>query len=252
MGDRRALPLAAMNVLSLPLSLFAPLAQVEMDPMTAAIQSRGMVLFVLIALVVMSVMTWVVIGSRVLALRALRKDITVFRGQFTELLKQGDLQLAAEQLSKKYLSLPHTRLLATALKEMHILEAAGPLREEDIDTLERALRRTAEPLVDELETGLQLLATTATAAPFIGLFGTVWGIMGAFGGLADTGTILQTVAPHIAQALVATAVGLLAAIPASMAYNALSRVVRRLVTDLDGFALDLLILIRRRHLRSKD
>jgi len=241
-----------MSLTDLALPLFTPIAQVEMDPMTAAIQSRGMVLFVLIALVILSIASWVVIGSRAIALRALRNEIAVFRGQFNELVKAGDLHLAAEQLSKKHLALPHTRLLASALKELHHLEVAGPLREEDIETLERTLRKTAEPLVDELESGLQLLATTATSAPFIGLFGTVWGIMGAFGGLADTGTILQTVAPHIAQALVATAVGLLAAIPASMAYNALGRVVRRLVTDLDGFALDLLILIRRRHLRSKD
>ena len=76
--------------------------------------------------------------------------------------------------------------------------------------------------------------------------------MGAFGGLADSGTILQSVAPHIAQALIATAVGLLAAIPASVAYNSLGRVVRRLVTDLDGFGEELLILVRRRHLRAKD
>lgn len=237
---------------AMTLFIFNGLAQVDMDPMTAALQSRGMVLFVLIALVILSVTSWVIIGSRAIALRTLRRDVTVFRAQFTELLKAGDLAIAAEQLGKRYVSLPHTRMLATALKEMHQLELAGPLREEDMDSLARALRRTSEPLVDDLESGLQLLATTATAAPFIGLFGTVWGIMGAFGGLADTGTILQTVAPHIAQALVATAVGLLAAIPASVAYNALGRVVRRLVTDLDCFGEDLLIQIRRRHLRSRD
>ncbi|MBI5610679.1 MAG: MotA/TolQ/ExbB proton channel family protein [Deltaproteobacteria bacterium] len=228
------------------------LAQVEMDPMTAAIQSRGMVLLVLVALVVLSIASWVVIGSRVFALRTLRKEVAVFRAQFSELVKQSDLSVVAEQLAKKYVALPHTRLLAAVLKEMAQLEAAAPLREEDLDTIERAMRRVSEPLVEELESGMQLLATTATVAPFIGLFGTVWGIMGAFGGLADTGTILQTVAPHIAQALIATAVGLLAAIPASMAYNGLGRVIRRLVTDLDGFGHELLILVRRRYLRSKD
>ncbi len=228
------------------------LAQVEMDPMTAAIQSRGMVLLVLVALVVLSIASWVVIGSRAFALRTLRKEVAVFRTQFSELVKQSDLSVVAEQLAKKYVSLPHTRLLAAVLKEMAQLEATGPLREDDLDTIERAMRRVSEPLVEELESGMQLLATTATVAPFIGLFGTVWGIMGAFGGLADTGTILQTVAPHIAQALIATAVGLLAAIPASMAYNSLGRVIRRLVTDLDGFGHELLILVRRRYLRSKE
>lgn len=223
-----------------------------MDPMSAAIQSRGMVLMVLVALVALSVASWVVIGSRAWALRNLRREVAVFRAQFSELVKTQDLAMVAEQLAKRYLSLPHTRLMAAVLKELSQLEATGSLREEDLSSIERALKRTAEPLVDDLESGLQLLATTATAAPFIGLFGTVWGIMGAFGGLADSGTILQSVAPHIAQALIATAVGLLAAIPASVAYNALGRVVRRMVTDLDGFGEDLLILVRRRHLRSKD
>lgn len=230
--------------------LSTTLGQVEMDPLTAAIQSRGMVLMVLLALVGLSIASWVVIGSRIFALRNLRREVATFRAQFSELIKQGDLSMVAEQLAKRYVSLPHTRLLAAVLKEMAQLEASGPLHEDDLETIERAMRRVSEPLVDELESGLQLLATTATAAPFIGLFGTVWGIMGAFGGLADTGTILQTVAPHIAQALIATAVGLLAAIPASMAYNGLGRVVRRLVTDLDGFGYELLILVRRRHLRG--
>ena len=223
-----------------------------MDPMSAAIQSRGMVLMVLVALVLLSVASWVVIGSRAWALRNLRREVAVFRAQFSELVKTQDLGMVAEQLAKRYLALPHTRLMAAALKELSQLEATGTLREEDLSSIERALKRTAEPLVDDLESGLQLLATTATVAPFIGLFGTVWGIMGAFGGLADSGTILQSVAPHIAQALIATAVGLLAAIPASVAYNGLGRIVRRMVTDLDGFGEELLMLVRRRHLRSKD
>ena len=73
--------------------------------------------------------------------------------------------------------------------------------------------------------------------------------MGAFGGLADSGSVLQTVAPHIAQALVATAVGLLAAIPAAMGYNGLGRMSKRLVTDLDGVGRELLNLVRRQQVR---
>lgn len=226
-------------------------AQVEMDPLSAALQSRGMVLVVLLVLVGLSVATWVVAGSRLHALRLLRQETAAFRSQFAELVKQSDLHVAAEQLGKKYVGLPHVRLLAAALKELHQLEQAGPVSTDDLETIERALRRTAEPLVEDLESGLQLLATVASSAPFIGLFGTVWGIMGAFGGISDSGSMLQTVAPHIAQALVATAVGLLAAIPASMAYNYLGRQVRMIITDLDGFGLELLNLVRRKHLRPR-
>ncbi|MSP91802.1 MAG: hypothetical protein EXR79_08380 [Myxococcales bacterium] len=232
--------------MTVPLLPLLPFAQIEMDPLSAAVQSRGMVLVVLVALVLMSVMSWVVIGSRLAYLRKLRRDIDSFRFEFQRF---PDLRVAAETIGKRYVGLPHMRLVHAVLKEMHQLEQTGPLTEVDIGGLERALNRAAEPLVEEMEQGLGLLATTASAAPFIGLFGTVWGIMGAFGGLADSGTVLQSVAPHIAQALVATAVGLLAAIPASMAYNGLGRVVRRLVIDLDGFGLELLNLVRRRHLR---
>ena len=225
------------------------LCEVDMDPLSAAVQSRGMVLFVLIALIALSVLSWVVIGSRLWALRQLREGTTAFRGEFA---KFTDLKDAATALAAKYRTLPHVRLLAAVLKELDALERSGPLREHDVEALERSLRRVAEPLVEELESGLALLGSVASAAPFIGLFGTVWGIMGAFGGLADNGSILQTVAPHIAQALVATAVGLLAAIPASLAYNGLGRTVRKLVTDLDGFGLEVLNLARRQHLRGSE
>jgi len=236
-----------MNSLLHPASpLVLLFAQVEMDPLSAAIGSRGMVLVVLIALTILSVLSWVVIGSRFWALYNLRKEVDIFRAEFS---KFTDIKPAAEALGKRHVALPHVRLMAAVLKEMHALETLGPLGEEDVGGIERSMRRASEPLVEELEAGLSLLGTTASAAPFIGLFGTVWGIMGAFGGLADTGTILQSVAPHIAQALVATAVGLLAAIPASMAYNFLGRMVRRMITDLDGFGLELLDLVRRKHLR---
>jgi biopolymer transport protein TolQ len=232
-----------------PMLPLLPLCEVDMDPLSAAVQSRGMVLLVLIALVALSVLSWVVIGSRLWALRQLREGTTLFRSEFG---KFNDLKEAAAALTAKHRTLPHVRLLAAVLKELDALERSGPLREHDVDALERSLRRVAEPLVEELESGLALLGSVASAAPFIGLFGTVWGIMGAFGGLADNGSILQTVAPHIAQALVATAVGLLAAIPASLAYNGLGRTVRKLVTDLDGFGLELLNLARRQHLRQGD
>jgi biopolymer transport protein TolQ len=214
-------------------ALIAPLAQVQIDPVSAAIQSRGMVLAVLILLVVMSLSTWFVIGARAWALWQMQKQITSFRAIFG---RQEDLSLAAEAL-KAHVALPHFKLLVAVLKELARYREGEPV---DLGAVERALRRAAEPLVDELESGLGLLGSVASAAPFIGLFGTVWGIMMAFGSLSDAGSVLATVAPHIAEALVATAVGLLAAIPAVIGYNTLTRMVRRVVTDLDGFGLDLL------------
>ena len=216
------------------------LAQIHTDPVSAAISSRGMVLAVLVLLVLMSVLSWFIIGARAWALMQLRQQIEEFRLAFR---KVDDLALAADQL-KRYVTVPHFKLMIAVLKEI----ARDPLGAEapDMDSLERAMRRASEPLVEEMEAGLQVLATIASAAPFIGLFGTVWGIMMAFGDLSDTGSVLQTVAPHIAQALVATAVGLLAAIPAVIAFNMLGRIVRSLVSDLDGFGLDLLNHVQRK------
>lgn len=222
-----------------PITLSGLFAQIHTDPVSAAISSRGMVLAVLVLLVLMSVLSWFIIGARAWALMQLRQQIEEFRLAFR---KVDDLAEAAEQL-KRYVTVPHFKLMIAVLKEI----ARDPLGEEDpdIELLERAMRRASEPLVEEMESGLQVLATIASAAPFIGLFGTVWGIMMAFGDLSDTGSVLQTVAPHIAQALVATAVGLLAAIPAVIAFNMLGRTVRSLVSDLDGFGLDLLNHVQR-------
>ena len=209
------------------------LAQLQMDPLSAALQSRGMVLAVLIVLVLMSAATWFVIGARVWALLQLRQQIELFRAGFN---KQEDLATAAEAL-RGHVALPHFKLLIAVLKE---IARYGPDDAIDLGSVERTLRRAAEPLVDDLEAGLGVLGSVASAAPFIGLFGTVWGIMLAFGGLSDSGSVLSTVAPHIAEALVATAVGMLAAIPAVIGYNTINRLVRRIVIDLDGFGLDLI------------
>src|SRR5207249_10785628 len=112
--------------------------------------------------------------------------------------------------------------------------------------LNRALRRAAALEVALLERYLPFLATTASAAPFIGLFGTVWGIMSAFHGIGAQGSAsLAVVAPGISEALIATAAGLAAAIPAVIGYNYFVNRVRHWATEMDGFTLDLLNVLSR-------
>lgn len=111
--------------------------------------------------------------------------------------------------------------------------------------VERAMRRATSQEVTRLEKALTFLATTASTAPFIGLFGTVWGIMNAFGDIDPNLPILQTVTPHIAEALVATAIGLLAAIPAVMAYNWLVGRMKHLEVHIHDFSTDYLNILRR-------
>ena len=103
-----------------------------------------------------------------------------------------------------------------------------------------------------LERYLPILATIASASPFIGLFGTVWGIMGAFEGIARTGSAsLAAVAPGIAEALIATAFGLAAAIPAVMGYNLANAKIRSILTFLDGFVSDFMNIVERYFVSDK-
>jgi biopolymer transport protein TolQ len=115
-----------------------------------------------------------------------------------------------------------------------------------MENIERAMRKSANEEAALMESYLPFLATTGSATPFIGLFGTVWGIMNAFSGIAASGSAtLATVAPGIAEALVATAAGLAAAIPSVMAYNYFLNRVRAIATRIDSFTIEFVNFLER-------
>ena len=115
-----------------------------------------------------------------------------------------------------------------------------------VDNVSRAMKRATSVETTKLENYLSFLATTASTAPFIGLFGTVWGIMDAFRGLSVThSSSIQAVAPGIAEALIATAVGLAAAIPALMAYNYFVQQIKVLAAEMDNFSQEFLNIAER-------
>jgi biopolymer transport protein TolQ len=115
-----------------------------------------------------------------------------------------------------------------------------------IENVERALKRAATAEVTALEAQIPFLGTTASAAPFVGLFGTVWGIMNAFHDIYRMGNAnLATVARPISEALIATAVGLFAAIPAVVAYNYFTSKIRVLDSEMTNFSNDFLNIVRR-------
>jgi len=137
---------------------------------------------------------------------------------------------------------PLAHLFRAAFREISLnpppAEGADP---GTVSALDRVLRKNASVQVTELEKSLGFLATTAGATPFIGLFGTVWGIMNAFHGIGVTGTAsLQAYAPGIAEALVATAAGLAAAIPALIGYNHFMRQLRLFEAGMDEFSADMI------------
>jgi biopolymer transport protein TolQ len=115
-----------------------------------------------------------------------------------------------------------------------------------IDNLERSVRKSTENEVSEMENRLTILATTGSTGPFIGLFGTVWGIMGSFHQIGITGSAsLAAVAPGISEALIATAIGLAAAIPAVVIYNNCIAVIRKEEISLNNFSSDFLNIVKR-------
>jgi biopolymer transport protein TolQ len=115
-----------------------------------------------------------------------------------------------------------------------------------IDNIARALRRATTSEITRLEKYLTFLATTGSTAPFIGLFGTVWGIMTAFKGIGETGSAsLAVVAPGIAEALIATAIGLVAAIPAVMGYNHFQQKIKVVIAEMDNFSTEFLNIVQR-------
>lgn len=125
-------------------------------------------------------------------------------------------------------------------------------KETGIVAMERSLKQGANISNDKLESRLSTLASIGSVSPFIGLFGTVWGIIDSFSGLASGGGSIEAVAPGIAEALVATAVGLAAAIPAVWAYNIFSNKIGKLNVQMESFGQDFLNLIERSVLISKE
>jgi biopolymer transport protein TolQ len=137
------------------------------------------------------------------------------------------------------------------LAELNESNTESPAKLSGIDNIDRVLRSSMDNELAKLEKGLSWLATTGSTGPFIGLFGTVWGIMGAFQKIGLTGAAsLAVVAPGISEALVATAIGLAAAIPAVMAYNHFLNDIRKIELDLSAYSSDLINVMKRNWFRD--
>jgi biopolymer transport protein TolQ len=200
---------------------------------------------VLLILLAMSIGCWIIIFNKVALLRRAEQRSGAFLETFWNSRKLEDVydelgrfegSPVASVFKAGYVEL--TKLTQGANQKRGLLSGA--------DNLQRALRRAASSERTTLEHRMTMLATTGSTAPFIGLFGTVWGILRAFQKIGATGqATIQTVGPDIAHALIATAVGLAAAIPAVMAYNFFTRQIRVLNNDMINFADDFLNIVKR-------
>jgi len=151
--------------------------------------------------------------------------------------------------SEKFPSSPVATVFKSGVKELKKVnsgESSDPDNAGKIENVSRALMRSSTSEVAALETHLGWLATTASAAPFIGLFGTVWGIMNSFQSIGANGAAdLATVGPGISEALITTATGIAAAIPAVVAYNHFAGQIKRLAVDMECFSQDFINIIQR-------
>jgi len=201
---------------------------------------------VLLILLGFSIISWALIVEKWWQFRRVKRQTLAF----LKIYREGRRGTAVHAAVKKYRESPLAQLYAAAYQEVAGLEES--LDDVDdvggvgVEVAQRAMRRAAGHEVSRLERYLPFLATTASAAPFIGLFGTVWGIMAAFQGIGQQGSAsLAVVAPGISEALIATAFGLGVAIPAVIGYNYFVNRVKHWSAEMDGFALDVLNLLAR-------
>jgi biopolymer transport protein TolQ len=207
-----------------------------------------MVQFVLLLLLLFSVISWAIILMKYRVFRQVQKE----NDAFLEAYMKGSKLSEIFPESKKYGNSP----IAEIFRSKVIKESPAGKEQEGADrfslemsrtdNVERALNRARDSESTKLESTLSFLATTGSASPFIGLFGTVWGIMNTFKDIGARGSAtLAVVAPGISEALIATAAGLAAAIPAVIFYNYYLSRIKTMTQEMDNFSSELLNIIER-------
>lgn len=234
----------------------APGAAVEHDVVSLVARSGPVAKAVLLLLVVFSVVSWAITLFKFIEFRRARAHSTSFLDVFRKSSKFSEVQAVCRTLTSSPLvglfQAGYAELTAQMRSPAVATDATRPGTPaprptlKSLDGIDRALLRAAAVEVTRLERRVNFLATTASITPFIGLFGTVWGIMTAFQAIGATGASnLAIVAPGIAEALIATAAGLAAAIPAVYFYNLFTHDVKLFATELDDFALEFLNICER-------
>ena len=200
---------------------------------TLVLQASFVVQIVMAGLMITSLSSWTVIFGKLFGLRRVRAGNDEFEREFWSGRSLTDLNTAVGQ---KTTSAPLERIFASGMREFLKLREKRLESGVQLDGARRAMRASFQRELDVIESHLSFLASVGSVSPYVGLFGTVWGIMHAFVGLSNMQQVtLATVAPGIAEALVATAIGLFAAIPAVVAYNRFARDIDRIAIQMETF-----------------
>lgn len=226
-------PLPALLALSAAATPAAAAAPITLNPVTLFLQADIVVKIVMIGLLLASIWTWSIILSFSLRISGARRRCDDFETAFWQ---AGDMDAFYKQRGKE--DVPSAYVLSAGIAEWRKSTAQKNMDSNGTrDRLAVAMGSAVAGAVDRLSDRLNILATIGSVAPFVGLFGTVWGIMRSFTAIAgEQNTSLAVVAPGIAEALFATAIGLFAAIPAVIAYNRLSHGVNKVEGRLHRFS----------------
>lgn len=209
------------------------------------IQASIVVQFVLLVLLFFSVFSWAVIFFKRSTLKNADRQSRKFLGIFRKSRDLMEVNKAAQQ----YKDSPLANMFRSGFKELVYFKKVKPqekLTQDRLESINRALLKASNQEVTRLEKMMNFLATTGGVTPFIGLFGTVWGIMNSFQEIGLTKTAgLETVAPGIAEALIATALGLFAAIPAVIAYNYFLHRIKEMISEMEDFSIEFIGITER-------
>lgn len=227
--------------------------ETDFSTWSAILQASFVVQFVLLILVGLSIFCWSVFFYKKKQLRIVRAS----NKSFLEVFWRLD---SLDKISDSLPAHPHSsmaRIFNEGYQELQKIVVFNASNSEEgllsgADNLERALSKSMDSEINFLEQRISILATTGSTGPFIGLFGTVWGIMGSFQKIGVTGVAsLAVVAPGISEALIATAMGLAAAIPATVSYNHFVTEIKRQEVELNNFCSDFLNIAKRNFFKTK-
>lgn len=228
----------------------APAVSVNTSSIDALIQASPVVQLTLVILIVLSVFCWAIGYSKYQTFKKITESDELFMSKFWKVNSLDTLYEDIDQYNDSSVA----RVFKAAYLEMKKISESPLLARTEgdkpvlsgIDNLQRMLNKASENEISKLESRLTVLATTGSTGPFIGLFGTVWGIMGSFHKIGQTGSAsLAVVAPGISEALIATAIGLAAAIPAVVLYNNFIARIRKQEIVLNNFSADFLNIVKR-------
>ena len=220
----------------------------------SVLQANIIVQITFVILILMSIVSW----SIILTKRKMFRLTEVYNAPFQNIFQKAQNLNSIYEVGLQYKKSPLATIFIAGYKELSRISNAQTSEIEaadqglsGIDNLERSLKKACSNEISAMEEKLTFLATTGTVSPFIGLFGTVFGIMDAFHKIGETGSAsLAVVAPGISEALLATGVGLFAAIPASIFYNFYLNKIRKIELEFSNFITDFLNLAKRNFFKS--